>query len=107
MTDPKTTGRAKLSRDLQVRIFRRDKWLCAKCGRPVVFPPAMWALAQLAKQKGHPGVAYFDTRWSRTKAPLLDHLAAVLSACLRGSVRLACVWEARRGAWVAVQSPQR
>jgi hypothetical protein len=38
----------------------------------------MWALAQLLNQKGYAAVACFDTRWSRTKAPLLDHLAAVV-----------------------------
>jgi hypothetical protein len=33
--------------------------------------------------------------------------AVVISACSRGGVRLACVLEARRGEWVAAQSPRR
>lgn len=33
--------RSSLPKDLQVRVFRRDGWLCRWCGSPVVFAPAM------------------------------------------------------------------
>jgi 5-methylcytosine-specific restriction endonuclease McrA len=72
-------NRKRIPKDLQVRVFRRDRWICRWCGRPVIFPPAMRYLEQLARQMGHSGrLAYFDPRWRRDRAPLLDHLGAVI-----------------------------
>lgn len=71
--------RKNLSKDIQVRIFRRDGWLCHLCGRPVIFAPAMKYLQQFMLASGHDGpLAYFDSRWRRDKSPLLDHLGAVI-----------------------------
>ena len=68
-----------ISKQLQVRIFRRDCWLCQWCGRPVIFAPAMRYLEQLLRQSGFAApLAYHDPRWRRDRAPLLDHLGAVI-----------------------------
>lgn len=72
-------GRAPLSYDLQVRVFRRDRWICRWCHRPVVFAGALKFLEALMRERGHAGpLAYFDPRWRRDRAPLLDHLGAVI-----------------------------
>jgi 5-methylcytosine-specific restriction endonuclease McrA len=72
-------SRKPLAYALQVRVFRRDGWLCRWCHRPVVFAPALRVLDQLARDRGHVGpLAYHDPRWRRDRAPLLDHLAAVV-----------------------------
>jgi 5-methylcytosine-specific restriction endonuclease McrA len=73
------TARILLTKQIQVRVFRRDRWLCHWCGRPVVFAPAMRYLDQWIRQSGFAGpLAYHDPRWRRDKAPLLDHLGAVI-----------------------------
>jgi 5-methylcytosine-specific restriction endonuclease McrA len=44
-----------------------------------VFAPALRVLELLARERGHEGpLAYHDPRWRRDRAPLLDHLAAVV-----------------------------
>ncbi len=76
---PATRKRTALSKELQVRVFRRDRWMCRWCGRPVVFPPAMRMLDRLVRLSGYDGaLAYHDPRWRRDRAPLLDHLGAVV-----------------------------
>jgi 5-methylcytosine-specific restriction endonuclease McrA len=71
--------RQKLKYTLQVRVFRRDGWLCRWCGRPVVFASALKYLDLLVKESQPDArLAYFDLRWRRDAAPLLDHLAAVV-----------------------------
>ena len=73
------TARVGVSKQLQVNVFRRDRWLCRWCGRPVIFAPAMRYLEQFVRQNGFTGpLAYHDARWRRDKAPLLDHLGAVI-----------------------------
>ncbi len=75
----KRRSRTSLSTELQVRVFRRDAWLCRWCHRPVVFAPALRLLECLAREHGHQGsLAYHDPRWRRDRAPLLDHLGAVV-----------------------------
>jgi 5-methylcytosine-specific restriction endonuclease McrA len=75
----KKTPRGLVSKSLQIRVFRRDRWLCHWCGRPVIFAPAMRYLEQLLKRSGFTeSLAYHDARWRRDKAPLLDHLGAVI-----------------------------
>jgi HNH endonuclease len=45
----------------------------------VIFAPAMRFLEQLVKHGGFVGpLAYHDPRWRRDRAPLLDHLGAVI-----------------------------
>jgi 5-methylcytosine-specific restriction endonuclease McrA len=76
-----TTRRSRLplSHELQVRVFRRDRWLCHWCHRPVVFAPALRLLEEFARRRGYDGpLAYHDARWRRDRAPVLDHLAAVV-----------------------------
>jgi len=71
--------RPAIPRSLQLRVFRRDGWLCRWCRRPVIFPPVMKYLEHYVRGQGHTGtLAYFDLRWRRDAAPLLDHLAAVV-----------------------------
>ncbi len=68
-----------LPRDLQLNIFRRDRWLCHLCGRPVVFPPAMKYLEKYVRQCGYTDpLAYYSLYYRRDTAPLLDHLAAII-----------------------------
>jgi 5-methylcytosine-specific restriction endonuclease McrA len=75
----KPARRVPISKELQVQVFRRDGWLCRWCGRPVIFAPVMKYLEQFVRQHGitRP-LAYHDARWRRDKAPLLDHLGAVI-----------------------------
>jgi len=71
--------RKRLSKALQVRVFRRDNWLCHWCGRPVIFGPAMRLLEAMVRRKGYAGtLAYWDLRNRRDASPLLDHLMGVL-----------------------------
>ena len=75
----KPTRRVPISKDLQVHVFRRDGWLCRWCGRPVIFAPVMKYLEQFVRQHGiNHSLAYHDLRWRRDRAPLLDHLGAVI-----------------------------
>jgi len=81
-----TSSRQPLKKDLQVRVFRRDRWLCRWCGRPVIFAPALKYLEQWMKQTGFAGpLAYHDARWRRDQSPLLDHLGAVIDHYLARS----------------------
>ncbi len=86
----KRRARALIPHDLQVRVSRRDGWICRWCHRPVVFAPALRVLERFARERGFEGpLAYYDPRWRRDRAPLLDHLAAVidhLEAFSRGGV---------------------
>ena len=62
-----------------MRVFRRDGWLCRWCHRPVVFAPALRFLETLVRDRGHVGpLAYHHPGWRRDRAPLLDHLGAVI-----------------------------
>jgi 5-methylcytosine-specific restriction endonuclease McrA len=71
--------RLAISKELQVRIFRRDGWICRWCGRPVVFAPVMKYLERLVRQRGFAGpLAYYHAHWTRRDAPLLDYTGAVI-----------------------------
>ena|SRR2546422_170718 len=72
-------SRKPISKLVQVRVFRRDGWVCRWCGRPVIFGPAMRYLDALARSHGvKDSLAYFHPNWTRRDAPLLDHLGAVI-----------------------------
>jgi 5-methylcytosine-specific restriction endonuclease McrA len=74
-----TKVRQPLAVERQVQIFFRDHWLCHWCRRPVIFAPALKYLQQQVQARGYPtALAYFDPRWRRDAAPLLDELAAVI-----------------------------
>jgi HNH endonuclease len=71
--------RIALSKERQVRIFRRDGWLCCRCKKPVIFSPVMKLLELELRTAGHrKAVAYYHAHWTRDGAPLLDELGAVL-----------------------------
>lgn len=87
--DPNVTGiaksvqgsrrRAALTKELQVSGFRRDRWLCRWCGRPVIFAPAMKYLERYVRSQGYTGpLAWSSFAWRRDASPLLDHLGAVI-----------------------------
>jgi 5-methylcytosine-specific restriction endonuclease McrA len=82
--------RKTLSKDLQVQVYRRDRWLCRWCGRPVIFAPAMKYLERYARARGYAGpLAWSSFAWRRDASPLLDHLGAVIdhvNAFSRGGV---------------------
>src|SRR5690349_13621548 len=71
--------RAPISKVVQVRVFRRDGWLCRYCMSPVIFAPAMKYLERMVTASSPAtAVAYYDKNWRRDKAPLLDRLGAVI-----------------------------
>lgn len=81
MTVRSHVKRPLISKTLQVKVFRRDAWLCQYCGCPVVFPPALrlmevWLRPRLPAGQEMP--AYYHERWRRDRAPLLDQLGVVV-----------------------------
>jgi 5-methylcytosine-specific restriction endonuclease McrA len=72
-------NRPKIPITTQVEVLFRAGWLCSLCHRPTVFPLAMKYLADFVRDKGYPApIAYYDFRWRRDAAPMLDHLACVI-----------------------------
>jgi 5-methylcytosine-specific restriction endonuclease McrA len=71
--------RPPLSKELQLRVFRRDKWVCRWCDRPVIFAPVMRLIERDVRTagKGEP-LSYYHAHWTRDGAPLLDELGAVI-----------------------------
>jgi 5-methylcytosine-specific restriction endonuclease McrA len=58
-------------------VFRKDRWLCRWCLRPVIFPPAMRLLDQFVRSHGiTTPLAFHQKNWRRDSAPLLDELGA-------------------------------
>lgn len=74
----KKQSRKQVSRRTQVSVFRRDRWLCRWCKRPVVFAPAMKYLQQELATAEYKNLAYWRYAYDRCGAPLLDELAAVI-----------------------------
>ncbi len=75
---PKPMRRA-IPRDVQVKVFRRDGWICRWCGRPMIFAPAMKYLERFVRTSGiTEPIAYYDAHWTRRNAPLLDHMGGVM-----------------------------
>ena len=93
-------NRKQLSKRQQLAIFRRDRWLCWWCKRPVIFAPAMKLLESEVKSAGQLGrVAYYHAHGTREGSPLLDELGAALDhvetfsaggACSPDNLRTAC-----------------
>jgi 5-methylcytosine-specific restriction endonuclease McrA len=72
-------GRPRIPISTQVHVFFRDGWICHWCHRPTVFPPALKYLQKFVENAQYEhSIAYYDLRYRRDKAPLLDHLAAVI-----------------------------
>ncbi|MER3495538.1 MAG: hypothetical protein C4320_01155 [Armatimonadota bacterium] len=71
-------NRKAISKAVQLAVFRRDRWLCHWCKRPVIFAPAIRLLELQAKQISHEEVAYYHRYWTRRDSPLLDGLGACL-----------------------------
>ncbi|HEX5481573.1 MAG TPA: HNH endonuclease [Terriglobia bacterium] len=60
-------------------MFRKDRWLCHWCGRPVIFSPTLKYLERFARETGFGGpLAYYHLHWTRHDAPLLDYMGAVI-----------------------------
>lgn len=74
-----TPKRRPIPRDVQVRVFRNDRWLCHMCRMPVLFDPALRLLERFVADRA-PGVslAYYDLRRSRDRSPLLDQLGVAV-----------------------------
>jgi 5-methylcytosine-specific restriction endonuclease McrA len=65
--------------ELQLRVWRRDGWLCVWCKRPVIFAPVMKYLQQEVRAANPTAsVTYYHAHWTREAAPLLDELGAVI-----------------------------
>jgi hypothetical protein len=72
-------SRAKIPVAKQVEVLFRDGWLCWLCHRPTVFPLAMKHLAEFVRDEGCGlPTAFYDFRYRRDQAPMLDHLACVV-----------------------------
>jgi 5-methylcytosine-specific restriction endonuclease McrA len=72
-------SRPPIPKSLQVAVFRRDRWLCLWCNKPVIFAPAMNILQQeLRPSETGDRLAYYHAHWTREGAPLLDLLGAVI-----------------------------
>ena len=69
-------SRPPISKELQLRVFQRDKWVCRWCNRPVIFAPVMKLLANEVNGTGP--LSYYHAHWTRADAPLLDELGAVI-----------------------------
>ncbi len=91
--------RRSLPKALQLAIFRRDKWLCYWCKRPVIFSPTFKLLQLDVRASGYPNVAYYHPHGTRRDAPLLDELGAAIDhvqalsnggACSEDNFRTAC-----------------
>jgi 5-methylcytosine-specific restriction endonuclease McrA len=71
--------RPPLSKELQLSVFRRDKWICRWCNRPVIFAPVMKLIDHEVRELGHAEPrSYYHAHWTRDGAPLLDELGAVI-----------------------------
>ncbi len=92
--------RKKLTKALQVAIFRRDAWLCCWCKRPVIFSPALKLLELEVKNSGVGArLAYYHAHGTREGSPLLDELGAAIDhveafslggACSEENLRTSC-----------------
>jgi hypothetical protein len=87
-----TTGKRKPpSKELQIKIFRRDHWLCRWCRRPVIFFPAMKYMQFALKNAGvDEPLAYYHLHGTRRDAPLLDELGACIDHVEAFSMGGAC-----------------
>jgi 5-methylcytosine-specific restriction endonuclease McrA len=75
----KSKPRLPLSKELQLSVFRRDKWVCRWCNRPVIFAPVMRLIEREVRKVGkNEEVSYYHPHWTRDGAPLLDELGAVI-----------------------------
>src|SRR5262249_23462070 len=71
--------RPPLSKNLQLRVFRDDRWVCRWCNRPVIFAPVMRLIEREVRKAGnHNPLSYYHAHWTRNGAPLLDELGAVI-----------------------------
>jgi hypothetical protein len=62
----------------QVRIFKRDRWHCRWCRRPVIFALAMKYIQSELKDAGNDRpVAYYDAHWDKQLSPLLNESGAI------------------------------
>jgi len=64
---------------VQAAVYFRDGWPCSLCRRPTIFHLALKQLAGLTARE-FPGTAtsYWNVRWSRQGASLMDELAACI-----------------------------
>ena len=77
--ESKGKSRPPLSKELQLRVFQRDRWVCRWCNRPVIFAPVMKFLEREVGRSGRSEpLSYYHAHWTRDGAPLLDELGAVI-----------------------------
>jgi 5-methylcytosine-specific restriction endonuclease McrA len=72
-------ARPPLSKELQLRVFRNDRWVCRWCNRPVIFAPVLRLIEREIRKTGNGDpLSYYHAHWTRDGAPLLDELGAVI-----------------------------
>ena len=72
-------ARPPIPKELQLRVFRDDKWVCRWCSRPVIFPAVMKLIEREVRSAGiDEPLSYYHAHWTRAGAPLLDELGAVI-----------------------------
>jgi hypothetical protein len=72
-------SRRPIPKELQLSIFRRDRWICRWCNRPVIFGPSLRLLEREVRKAGRTEpLAYFRAHATRDGAPLLDELWGVI-----------------------------
>ncbi len=72
-------ARLPLTKKLHLSVFRRNKWICRWCNRPVIFGPVMKLLEREVRTSGWTQpLAYYHAHATRDGAPLLDELWAVI-----------------------------
>src|SRR6202023_3317624 len=71
-------SRKQIPRKVQISVFRRDRWLCRWCKKPVIFGPAMKYLQHDLTNSGYRDLAYWSPAFDRCGAPLLDELAGAI-----------------------------
>ncbi len=73
------TERTGVPPPVAAQVFKNGGWVCYWCEMPVIFHPAFKYLQLYVESRQYKEpLAYYDFRFARTRAPMLDELAAVV-----------------------------
>lgn len=78
-TDKNRGNRQGIPIAVQVEVYFHEKWICHWCHRPLIFAPALKLIQCFVEEERCPyPTAFYDLHWRRDRAPLLDHMGAVI-----------------------------